>query len=90
MERVTVSSKGQVVIPKSLRDTFNIRTGDQFLVSKVGDELRFRPAPVISETRLESVAGMLKQTRTPMLDDAEIERRIGARLRAEDDATKPG
>ena len=90
MERVTVSSKGQVVIPKSLRDTHNIRTGDQFFVSAVGDELRFRPAPAISETRLESVAGMLKHLATKRLDDAEIESRIHARLRTEDDATKPG
>lgn len=90
MERVTVSSKGQVVIPKSLRDMCNIRTGDQFLVSTVGDELRFRPAPIISETKLASVAGMLKQNQVPKLDDSEVERRIHARLRAEDDATKPG
>ncbi len=90
MERVTVSSKGQVVIPKSLRDTHNIRTGDQFFVSAVGDELRFRPAPVISGTRLELVAGMLKQAPTESLGDAEVEKRIYARLRAEDDATKPG
>ena len=90
MERVTVSSKGQVVIPKSLRDTHNIRSGDQFFVSAVGDELRFRPAPVIPETRLESVAGMLKQTPTERPSDAEVEGRIRARLRAEDDATKPG
>jgi AbrB family looped-hinge helix DNA binding protein len=90
MERVTVSSKGQVVIPKSLRDTHNIRTGDQFFVSTVGGELRFRPAPAISETRLESVAGMLKQASTGKLDDAEVEKRIRARLRTEDEATKPG
>ena len=88
MERVTVSSKGQVVIPKSLRDRHNIRTGDQLLVSAVGDELRFRPAPTISETRLESVAGMLKQGGVARLDDAEVERRIHERLRSEDDATK--
>jgi len=90
MERVTVSSKGQVVIPKGLRDTHNIRSGDQFFVSAVGDELRFRPAPAIPETRLETVAGMLKQGHTARLDDAEVERRIRARLRAEDDATKSG
>ena len=88
MERVTVSSKGQVVIPKGLRDTHNIRTGDQFFVSAVGDELRFRPAPTIPETRLESIAGMLRQGPMARRDDAEIEQRIRARLRIEDNATK--
>jgi AbrB family looped-hinge helix DNA binding protein len=89
VEKVTISSKGQVVIPKSLRESHHIRTGDQFIVSGVGGELRFRPAPVIDKVDLESVAGMLRHAVREKLGDADIEERIRARLRAEDDATKP-
>ena len=89
MEKVTISSKGQVVIPKSLRESHHIRTGDQFIVSAVGNELRFRPAPAIDRVELKSVAGMLRRAATEKLSDAEIEKRIGAQLLAEDDATKP-
>lgn len=89
MEKVTISSKGQVVIPKSFRESHHIRTGDQFIVSAVGDELRFRPAPTIEGVDLKSIAGMLRRAPTEKLSDAQIEKRVGARLLAEDDATKP-
>ncbi len=88
MERVTISSKGQMVIPKSLRESHHIRTGDQFIVSAVGDELRFRPAPTIDKTDLKSVAGMLRRAATVALSDDEIDEGIGERLLAEDIATK--
>jgi AbrB family looped-hinge helix DNA binding protein len=89
VEKVTISSKGQVVIPKSLRESHHIQAGDQFIVSAVGDELRFRPAPTIDRVDLKSVAGMLRRASTEKLGDAEIEKRIGAQLLAADDATKP-
>jgi AbrB family looped-hinge helix DNA binding protein len=88
VERVTISSKGQMVIPKSLRESHHIRTGDQFIVSAVGDELRFRPAPTIDKTDLKSVAGMLRRAATVALSDDEIDEGIGERLLAEDIATK--
>ena len=88
MEKVTISSKGQVVIPKSLRQAHHIQTGDQFIVSAVGDELRFRPAPTIDRADLKSVAGMLMRAATEAQSDDEIDKRIGAQLLVEDVATK--
>jgi len=88
METVKMSSKGQIVIPKTLRDRHHIRTGDRFVVSSVGEELRFKPAPAIDPVDLASVAGMLHRAGMKKLDDADIERRISAQLLADDAATK--
>jgi AbrB family looped-hinge helix DNA binding protein len=83
METVKVSSKGQVVIPKSLRDAHRIHTGDSFIISAVGDELHLKPAPTIRQSSLKSVAGMLHRPRTGKLSDKKLERRISRRLRDE-------
>ena len=88
MEEVKVSSKGQIVIPKSLRDAHHIRTGDRFVVSSVGHELRFRPAPTLAKTRLKSVAGMLHRPGLTKLSATELERRLAEQLLAEDAATQ--
>lgn len=47
METVKVSSKGQIVIPKEMREAQGITAGTQFVVSAVGDEIRLRPAPLL-------------------------------------------
>jgi AbrB family looped-hinge helix DNA binding protein len=88
METVKVSSKGQIVIPKSLRDSCHIRTGDTFVVSQVGGELRLRPATALRQSSLESVAGMLHRPGRQKLSNADIERAIGHELLADDMATK--
>jgi AbrB family looped-hinge helix DNA binding protein len=88
MDIARVSSKGQIVIPKALRDAHRIRTGDRLIVSSTAGELRLKPAPVIGSFKLEDVAGMLHQAieRTP--SEAEIKTEIEERLFAEDAATK--
>ena len=86
METVKVSSKGQVVIPKSLRDSHRIHTGDSFIITAVGDELHLKPAPTVQQTNLKSVAGMLYQPGGRKLSDKQLEQRISSRLRAEDEA----
>ena len=39
MEEVVVSTKGQIVIPKYLRDALGIKTGDTLLISKSGNSI---------------------------------------------------
>ena len=88
METVKVSSKGQVVIPKSLRESHRIHTGDSFIITAVGDELHLKPAPAAGQSSLKSVAGMLHRPGTRKLSDKQLEQRISARMRDEDKASK--
>lgn len=88
METVKVSSKGQIVIPKSLREAHRIHTGDSFVVTSVGDELHFKPAPATRASDLEAVAGMLHRPARKKLSEATTEKRIASRLRKEDEASK--
>jgi AbrB family looped-hinge helix DNA binding protein len=88
METVKVSSKGQVVIPKSLRESHRIRTGDSLIITAVGDELHLKPAPSVQQSNLKSVAGMLYRAGTIKVSDKQLEKRISARLHDEDKASK--
>ncbi len=88
METARISSKGQIVIPKAVRDAHGIRTGDRFIVSSIGNELRLKPAEASTPTSLQEVAGMLYQPGRKKLSDTEIEKRIARQILAEDDATK--
>ena len=45
MEEVKVSSKGQIVIPKHLREELGIGSGRTTIINKVGKELRLAPKP---------------------------------------------
>lgn len=89
METVKVSSKGQVVIPKTLRESHRIHAGDSFIITAVGDELHLKRAPAAGQSSLKSVAGMLHRPGMKKLSDKQLEQRISARLRDEDKASKP-
>jgi AbrB family looped-hinge helix DNA binding protein len=88
METVKVSSKGQIVIPKELRDAFDIVPGTQFVISADGDEIRLRPAPAFTRTRAADGLGLLARKGRGQLSDEEVQRRIAAQLGKRDRATK--
>ena len=68
MEATSVTSKGQVTIPKNLRQQLGIRQGSRIEFLRVGDhvEMRVRSSPS-SETR--SGFGMLKSRRAAVPTD---------------------
>lgn len=43
MALTSLSVKGQVVIPKSLRETLGLRPGDRFIVSREGEAIILKP-----------------------------------------------
>jgi AbrB family looped-hinge helix DNA binding protein len=45
MKRVKVTSKGQVTLPRSLREQLNIKEGDYLDVSIQNQNLLFKPVP---------------------------------------------
>ena len=68
MEATSVTSKGQVTIPKALRQQLGIRQGSRIEFSLVGDQvlLRVRSSP---SAEAGSGFGMLKSRRTAVPTD---------------------
>ena len=88
METVKVSSKGQIVIPKALREARHIQAGTELVISALADGLLLTPAPRIKPTKVAVGLGMLAKPGRKKISDAEVKRRIGTLLKARDDATK--
>ena len=59
METTRLSSKGQVIIPKALRDAYHWQTGQEFIAINTGDGILLKPKKPFPETKLEDVAGYL-------------------------------
>ena len=87
MTTVTLSSKGQLVIPKQVRMLANISAGDALQVRYLGGEIRLRPIAQTRITTLDAVAGCLSNAPRKRLADAEVRAAIKSRLKAEDAAT---
>jgi AbrB family looped-hinge helix DNA binding protein len=78
----TVSTKGQVVLPKAIRERRNWAAGTRLVVEDTLDGVLLKAAPVFAPTRPEEVAGMLAyrgrpKTRAEMNEaiTAEVKRR---------------
>ena len=51
METVKVSSKGQIVIPKALREAGHIQAGTEVIISAIADGLMLTPAQRSNQPR---------------------------------------
>jgi len=89
METVKVSSKGQIVIPKGIRDAQRIVPGAELEIYLSGEEIHLRMVvrPVARAT-VAAGRGMLAAAGRTALPDEELKRRISARLKERDEATK--
>ena len=58
-QTTTVSTKGQVILPKAIRDRRNWPAGTRLVVEETPEGVLLRAAPVFAPTRPEDVAGML-------------------------------
>ncbi|MBV8494018.1 MAG: AbrB/MazE/SpoVT family DNA-binding domain-containing protein [Alphaproteobacteria bacterium] len=58
----TVSTKGQVILPKAIRERRKWSAGTRLLVEETTDGVLLKPAPVFRPTRHQDVAGMLAYT----------------------------
>jgi AbrB family looped-hinge helix DNA binding protein len=59
MESTRLSSKGQIILPKAVRDAHHWKPGMAFSVEDTGDGVVLRPLKSMPPTRLEDVAGCL-------------------------------
>ena len=72
METTKLSSKGQVILPKSVRDAHHWQPGMEFVVEEVAEGVLLRPLKPFKPTRHEDVFGCLKYSGPPLsIEDME-------------------
>lgn len=79
---VTLSSKGQLVIPKAVREHARLGPGSQLSVRYVDGEIRLTPLAPSPSVTLDEVAGCLARPGRQPLDEAQTRAAIRARLKA--------
>jgi AbrB family looped-hinge helix DNA binding protein len=65
MQTTRLSSNGQVVLPKSVRDEQHWKPGTELSVDTLGDGVLLRPVKSIAYSRLEDVADCLRVSGPP-------------------------
>ena len=75
MDVVTLSSKGQIVIPAKVRKKFSLKEGDSLVLVPEKDAIRLQPLTNLSELwgvdTLTGTRKILKEIRTEWDDDLE-------------------
>lgn len=88
METVKLSSKGQIVIPKSIRDDLHLPPGTEFVISMTATGLSLTPTAVFPKTKIREVRGVLAKKGRVLGDEADIKASIKARLKTRYDTSK--
>ena len=84
MEQTRLSSKGQVIIPKSVRTSKGLQTGDVFFVEEYGSAILLIPARPFVETEVAQAFGCLEHKGPPLsLEEMEAGIAKGARIASE-------
>ena len=77
MDVVTLSSKGQIVIPSKVRKKFSLKEGDSLVIVEEKDAIRLQPLVNLSELwgvdKLKNTGRMLKEMRKEWDDKLEDE-----------------
>lgn len=74
MEITRLSSKGQIVVPKAIRESRGWGPGTEFVVEEAGKGVLLRPVPRLPRTTVDEVFGCLgKPKRKMSLTSAQIE-----------------
>jgi AbrB family looped-hinge helix DNA binding protein len=79
METTRLSTKGQIILPKSIRTTRAWGPGTEFTVEETSDGVLLRPAASFPEAALDDVVGCLRRkgkAKTPAQMSAAIEREV--------------
>jgi len=88
METVKLSTKGQIVIPKDIRENHRLPVGTEFSIAFVGHEIRLKPLPVFPATKVKEGKGLLARKGRKRLGEKATDLAIGAMLKEADEATK--
>jgi len=72
METTRLSSKGQIILPKSIRAAHHWNTGCEFAVEDMQDGILLRPLKPFAPTQLKDVYGCVTYTgKAKSLEDME-------------------
>lgn len=87
MPVATITSKGQITLPKEVREHLHIGEGDrlEFLIDE-GGEVRVRPVP----GSVEAFFGLLRRLEVPARSVQEIDEGIARQVRADDERIRRG
>lgn len=90
MMHTTLSSKGQVIIPKAMRDNQHWGPGTVFIITDSPEGLHLRAQPLFAPTQHQTVAGSLRGALGKSAGTADSERlkTLRKHAREQDDATK--
>lgn len=83
METTRLSSKGQVIIPKAIRESRHWSPGMELQVLDTGDGILLKPMAPFDVTSLQDVAGCLKRDRGSALSLVEMNAAIRKGVRRE-------
>lgn len=82
MHKMRLSTKGQIILPKSIRDSREWGPGMEFTIEPAGNGILLRPVGRFPNTGIEDVAGCLKSKRkagipgrTPQAIEDQVRRR---------------
>ncbi len=84
METTRLSSKGQIILPKAVREMHGWAPGTDFSVEDTADGVLLRPLKTTQPTRLDDVVGCL-QVRGPARTIEEMDAAISNEARARRD-----
>ncbi|MDP2795017.1 MAG: hypothetical protein Q8O25_13230 [Sulfurisoma sp.] len=85
---VKVSKDGTLEIPKAIISTIAASPGERFRIERDGYGLRLVHDPALPKKTVDQVAGCLRDVSKKKRTDTEINRDIGAFIKAQDEATK--
>lgn len=84
METTRLSSKGQVILPKSIRSAHHWEPGVEFMVEDMANGVLLRPVKPFQQTRLEDVIGCTGY-KGPARTVEDMDAAIAAAVRAQRD-----
>jgi AbrB family looped-hinge helix DNA binding protein len=80
MDTTRLSSKGQIILPKTVRDVHHWAPGTDFSVEDTGDGVLLRPIKAGQPTRLDDIVGSLR-VKGGARTIADMDAAVGAELR---------
>jgi AbrB family looped-hinge helix DNA binding protein len=81
MQAITLSSKGQLVIPKAVREHMDVKAGAIFAIRYADGELHLKPVEARPPSSLNEVAGVLAPPGRKPLREARTCAAIRAKLK---------